>query len=46
MGAGGRGLYLLVVPTGSKHWRMNDRFDGRQKTLAFGAWPPVVKERA
>jgi hypothetical protein len=34
--ADGRGLYILVAPTGSKHWRMNYRFDGRQKTLAFG----------
>ena len=44
--ADGRGLYLLVVPAGSKHWRMNYRFDGRQKTLAFGSWPVVTLEEA
>jgi len=44
--ADGRGLYVLVAPTGSKHWRMNYRFDGRQKTLAFGSWPVVTLEEA
>jgi integrase len=44
--ADGRGLYILVAPTGSKHWRMNYRFDGRQKTLAFGSWPVVTLEEA
>jgi hypothetical protein len=36
-----RGLYLLVNPNGGKLWRMNYRFEGRQKTLAFGAYPDV-----
>ena len=37
----GGGLYLHVSPVGGKHWRMGYRFDGRQKTLSFGAYPAV-----
>ncbi len=33
------GLYLLVKPSGSKHWYMSYRFGGRQKKLAFGPYP-------
>jgi hypothetical protein len=36
-----RGLYLLVQPAGSKLWRMNYRYGGKQKTLSFGAYPDV-----
>jgi len=32
-------LYLLVKPSGTKLWRMNYRYLGRQKTLHFGQWP-------
>jgi integrase len=35
------GLHLLVKPTGAKLWRMNYRFLGKEKTLAFGSWPEV-----
>lgn len=38
----GDGLYLLVQPNGSRLWRMNYRFGGKQKTLAFGAYPTVL----
>ena len=37
----GRGLYLLVSPQGHRYWRFNYRFDGKQKTLAFGVYPDV-----
>ena len=37
----GGGLHLLVSPTGGKLWRWAYRFDGKQKTLAFGAYPAV-----
>lgn len=37
----GGGLFLLVNPNGSKLWRLAYRFDGKQKTLAFGAYPTV-----
>lgn len=35
-----KGLYLQVTSTG-KYWRMNYRFAGKQKTLAFGVYPDV-----
>ncbi|MGA1831692.1 tyrosine-type recombinase/integrase [Rhizobium wenxiniae] len=34
-------LYLLVRATGSKLWRMNYSFGGKQKTLSIGAYPKV-----
>lgn len=37
----GGGLYLLVQPNGSKLWRLDYRFEGKRKTLAFGAYPGV-----
>ncbi len=37
----GDGLFLLVTPNGSRYWRMNYRYLGKQKTLAFGVWPEV-----
>ncbi|MEW9838588.1 tyrosine-type recombinase/integrase [Mesorhizobium marinum] len=37
----GGGLHLLVSPAGGKLWRWAYRFDGKQKTLAFGAYPAV-----
>ncbi|MDH1271293.1 integrase arm-type DNA-binding domain-containing protein [Rhizobium pusense] len=37
---GGR-LYLLVRPNGSKLWRMNYEYAGKQKTLSIGAYPLV-----
>lgn len=37
----GGGLHLLVTPAGSKLWRLAYRFQGKQKTMAFGAYPEV-----
>lgn len=42
----GLGLYLLVMPAGGRLWRMNYRFDGRQRTLAFGNYPDVSLAKA
>ena len=44
--ADGRGLYLMVAPTGGRYWRYNYRFEGRQKTLALGTYPDVPLEKA
>lgn len=44
--ADGGGLYLQVTEQGSKLWRMRYRFDGREKLLAFGAYPDVSLLRA
>ena len=35
----GGGLYIEVMPNGSMYWRMNYRFNGTQKRLAFGVYP-------
>ena len=37
----GGGLYLHVSSAGGKLWRMAYRFEGKQKTLSFGAYPAV-----
>lgn len=36
-----RGLYLEVLPTGAKYWRMKYRFNGKEKRLALGVFPEV-----
>lgn len=41
-----KGLHLLVKENGSKLWRMSYRFDGKQKTLALGAYPDVSLSNA
>jgi len=38
----GEGLFLLVMPTGSKYWRMRYFFGGKEKTLALGVYPEVT----
>ncbi|KQU01604.1 tyrosine-type recombinase/integrase [Rhizobium sp. Leaf453] len=37
----GGGLHILLSPQGSKLWRLSYRFAGKQKTMAFGAYPSV-----
>jgi hypothetical protein len=37
----GSGLYLLIHPNGGKHWQMEYRFGGKQKTLSLGVHPVV-----
>ncbi|MEA5112931.1 MAG: integrase arm-type DNA-binding domain-containing protein [Geobacteraceae bacterium] len=37
----GYGLFLLVTPSGSKLWRLDYRFGGKRKVIAFGAYPAV-----
>lgn len=38
----GHGLYLLVTATGGKLWRMKYNYGGKEKQLAFGAYPAVT----
>jgi integrase len=40
------GLYLLVAPTGGKHWRLKYRFDGKEKLLALGSYPEISLSEA
>ena len=37
----GYGLYVEVKPNGSKYWRQNYRYNGKQKKLAHGVFPKV-----
>ena len=39
--SGGRGMYLLVNPNGSKYWRFKYRFAGKEKVLAIGVYPDL-----
>ncbi len=40
--ADGRGLYLLVLPTGGKYWRYKYRLaGGKEQVLALGVYPEV-----
>ncbi len=36
------GLYLLLMPNGSKLWRLAYRFGGKQKSLALGTHPTIT----
>lgn len=42
----GFGLYLEVMPNGRKYWRMKYRYMGKEKRLAFGAYPEVTLREA
>ncbi|MBA7802825.1 tyrosine-type recombinase/integrase [Citrobacter freundii] len=44
--ADGAGLYLEVVPSGSRYWRMKYRFNGKEKRMAFGVYPAVSLAQA
>ena len=37
----GRGLYLLVNPTGARLWRLRFRQPGRESMISLGAYPDV-----
>lgn len=45
--ADGKGLYLQVMPNGSRYWRMKYRFDGKEKVASFGVYleVPLTKAR-
>jgi integrase len=42
----GRGLYLLVTPSGSRGWRLKYRYAGREKLISFGTYPEVTLKTA
>lgn len=48
--AAGRGLYLEIMPNGSKYWRMKYRIkaDGKlkEKRIAFGVYPEISLKEA
>lgn len=39
--ADGSGMYLEIMPNGSKYWRMKYRYGGKEKRLAFGVYPLI-----
>ncbi len=39
--ADGGGMYLEVMPNGSKYWRLKYRVAGKEKRLALGVYPDV-----
>lgn len=39
--ADSEGLYIHIMPNGSKHWKMKYRFDGLEKKMSFGPYPRV-----
>lgn len=39
--ADAQGMYLEVMPSGSKYWRLKYRFGGKEKRLALGVYPNV-----
>lgn len=41
-----KGLYLIVTPRGGKWWRLNYRFQGKQKTISLGTYPEVTLKEA
>ena len=42
----GKGLYLLLTPTGSKLWRWKYRVDGKEKLMTLGAYPDMSLAQA
>src|SRR5579872_316626 len=39
--ADSEGLFLLIMPSGSKYWRLRYFFAGREKLLALGVFPHI-----
>src|SRR4051812_9238634 len=37
----GGGLFLLVMPSGGKWWRLKYRFSGKEKLLSLGVYPDI-----
>jgi integrase len=36
-----KGLYLEILPSGAKYWRMKYRYNGKDKRIAFGVFPEI-----
>ena len=39
--ADGEGLFLLIMPSGSKYWRLKYHYAGKEKVLALGVYPEI-----
>jgi integrase len=41
-----KGLFLQVMPAGSKRWRIKYRFEDKEKSLSFGIYPETTLAKA
>jgi len=42
----GEGLFLVIMPSGSKYWRLRYFFAGKEKVLALGVYPHISLAKA
>src|SRR5664279_3422874 len=42
----GEGMYLLIMPNGSKYFRLDYRLNGKRQTLALGVYPETSLDTA
>ena len=42
----GGGLFLLIMPTGGKRWRLKYRFNSKEKEYAIGTYPTITLTKA
>lgn len=40
--ADGQGMYIEVMPNGSKYWRLKYRIDSKEERMALGVYPAVT----
>lgn len=40
------GLYIEILPSGGKYWRMKYRLDGKENRVALGVYPAVMLAEA
>lgn len=42
----GKGLFLLVLPTGGRYWHFRSKVGGKEKLLSFGTYPETTLAEA
>jgi hypothetical protein len=42
----GRGLFLLVLPTGGKYWHFRSKVGGKERLISFGTYPETTLSEA
>lgn len=42
----GQGLFLHVLPTGARSFRMKFRYEGKEQLLTLGGWPEITLDEA
>ena len=41
----GKGLWLLIKPNGTKSWRYDFRYGGKNLSMSFGVYPEIGSKR-